>query len=173
MPSLPWFGIPRMSPAKASSASLAVLREEEDGVVHGERRAAPTWSSFIPRRKCPEQRRRKATRSRCSWSMLACTLKTKPVTFSSLGWTVRLATPAGEGGGASVEEAVQELSHAEARERAAEEDGGEVAGAVRREVELGAQAARHLHFLAELLHGVRREEAIESLGSSRPSQGSL
>ena len=98
---LPWFGMPRMSPAQASSASSRSRARKSTGlwidIVLPER----TWSSFMPRSKRPEQRRTKAMRSRCLGSMFAWILNTKPETFSSCGSTVRVSVGAGRGGGAS------------------------------------------------------------------------
>ena len=80
MRSWPWFGMPMMSPAQASSASSRSAARNSTGFVIAIGLPVRTWCSFMPRSKCPEARRTKATRSRCLGSMLAWTLKTKPVT---------------------------------------------------------------------------------------------
>ena len=74
-----------MSPAQASSASSRSEARNSTGAVIAMGLPARTWVSFMPRRKWPEARRTKATRSRCLGSMLAWTLKTKPATFASSG----------------------------------------------------------------------------------------
>ena len=53
----------------------------------------------MPRSKWPEQSRTKATRSRCLGSMLAWTLKTKPVTAGSQAPTARGSAAWISGGG--------------------------------------------------------------------------
>ena len=75
-----------MSPAQASSASdLSEARKSTgfDAVITFFDR---TCVSFIPRLKCPDARRTKATRSRCFGSILACTLNTNPDTSFSKGF---------------------------------------------------------------------------------------
>jgi hypothetical protein len=60
--------------------NLAVLREEQDRRMDRNRLAQPEGVSFMPRLNVPETSRMKAIRSRCCGSILACTLKMKPVT---------------------------------------------------------------------------------------------
>ena len=89
MRSWPWFGMPMMSPAQASSASSRSAARNSTGLVTAICFFDRTCVSFMPRSKCPEARRTNATRSRCLGSMLACTLKTKPETLVSSGAMAR------------------------------------------------------------------------------------
>ena len=118
----------------------------------------------MPRSKWPEQRRTKATRSRCLGSMLAWTLKTKPVTGRLPGADAarlgRLRTCGRRAVGA---DAGHQLLHAEGVDRRAEPDRREVAVEHRLAVEGGQQFARHLHLLAQL----RQQVGGDVLGHAR------
>ena len=101
--STPWFGMPITSPAKASSASSRSEAKNMIGALT-DRDLPVFWTfSFMPRLKAPEAMRNMAIRSRWLGSILAWTLKTKPVTSSAPGSTV-VSTGAGAlrvSGGAS------------------------------------------------------------------------
>ena len=99
MRSWPWLGMPMMSPAHASSASSRSDARNSTGFDTAIGFFDRTCVIFIPRSKCPEARRTNATRSRCLGSMLACTLKTKPVTSLSSGEICRSAAVCGCGWG--------------------------------------------------------------------------
>ena len=99
MRSWPWFGMPMMSPAQASSASSRSWARKSTGFATAIGLPVRTWWSFMPRSKWPEQSRTKATRSRCLGSMLAWTLKTKPVTAGSQAPTARGSAGWVSGGG--------------------------------------------------------------------------
>mmetsp|Transcript_184 Transcript_184/g.579 ORF Transcript_184/g.579 Transcript_184/m.579 type:complete len:226 (+) Transcript_184:462-1139(+) len=81
----PWFGIPIMSPAQASSASSRSDARNITGLEMAIGFLVRTWVSFMPRLKWPDAMRTKATRSRCLGSIFACTLKTNPETLVSSG----------------------------------------------------------------------------------------
>ena len=89
MRNCPWFGMPMMSPAHASSANSRSAARNRTGFDTAIGFLLRTCSSFMPRLKCPDANRTKATRSRCFGSILACTLKTKPETLDSSGATWR------------------------------------------------------------------------------------
>ena len=88
-----------MSPAQASSASSRSCARKSIGLAIAIGLPVRTWKSFMPRWKCPEQSRTKATRSRCFGSMLAWTLKTKPVTAGSQAPIARGSAGCTSGGG--------------------------------------------------------------------------
>ena len=108
---------------------LAALGEEP--VRAGQAELAPLRAlvTFMSRSKRPEQTRRKATRSRWRGSMFAWILKTKPANSARSGGTGPCSPWRGPGGGAELEEGVEEGLHAEVRQGAAEEDGGDLARA--------------------------------------------
>jgi len=95
-----------MSPGQASSTVSRSCAKNRIGLCTPSVLCVPDWVSFMPRRKRPEHRRRKATRSRWLGSMLAWTLNTKPVTSLSDGSTMRARVGAGPGGGAFVASAL-------------------------------------------------------------------
>ena len=98
--SVPWFGMPRMSPATASSPSSRSAAKKKIGFWMAKVLPVRTWLSFMPRLNLPEQMRKNATRSRWFGSMLACTLNTKPATFGSDGRISRGSAGCGRGSGA-------------------------------------------------------------------------
>ncbi len=100
MRSVPWLAMPTTSPGHASSATARSLAKKNSGAFTGTCLPVRTCASRIPFSSRPEQMRRKATRSRWLGSMLACTLNTKPVSFSSPGSTARASAARGPGGGA-------------------------------------------------------------------------
>ena len=81
----PWFGIPMMSPAHASSANSRSDARNSTGFETLMGFLVRTCVSFMPRLKWPDDSRIKATRSLCLGSILACTLNTKPETLFSCG----------------------------------------------------------------------------------------
>ena len=81
----PWFGMPMMSPAHASSANSRSEARNSTGLVMVIGFLLRTWVSFMPRLKWPDAIRTKATLSRCLGSILACTLNTNPATLVSSG----------------------------------------------------------------------------------------
>ena len=115
--SVPWLGMPMMSPASAVSAISRSCAKNRIGECTAIGLPRPDGVSFMPRLKVPETIRMKAIRSRCCGSMLAWTLKMKPVTSSRLGSIVpclaRLrARRRGEAG-----DRLDQFGHAEVLER--------------------------------------------------------
>ena len=102
MRSVPWFGMPTMSPAKASSAIERSWAKKNCGAVSAI--VLPVRTSFarMPRWSRPEHTRMKAMRSRWFGSMFAWILKTKPVIFASPASTTRVAACCSRGLGANL-----------------------------------------------------------------------
>ena len=84
---VPWLGMPMMSPGQASSTVSRCWAKNRIGLCTLIVLPEPDCLSFMPRRKVPETNRMKAMRSRCCGSMLAWTLKMKPVTSLPSGET--------------------------------------------------------------------------------------
>ena len=117
---VPWFGTPMMSPGNASSRVFALLREEEDRRRDIHRLSFAHVEQPHAARNFPEQSRTNAMRSRWFGSMLACTLKTKPVT-GSRRLDARVGRLARQRVGAQRVRQVEQLGNAEILQRAAED----------------------------------------------------
>ena len=102
---------------------LALLAEQPSGRTWWRRacRCVP-WVTTMPRSKRPEQTRKKAMRSRCDGSMLACTLKTKPEKGASSGRGTSSSPTRGVGDGHEVDDRVEQHADAEVGQGGAEED---------------------------------------------------
>ena len=76
---------PTTSPGKASSIVSRSWPNTEWAYLVANGLPVRPWVTTMPRSKRPEHTRRKAMRSRCDGSMLACTLNTNPENGASSG----------------------------------------------------------------------------------------
>ena len=97
---VPWFGMPMISPGSALSAISRSCAKNRIGECIATGLPSPEGVSFMPRLKVPEHNRMNAMRSRCCGSILACTLKMKPVTSFSDGSISPFELGCGRGAGA-------------------------------------------------------------------------
>mmetsp|Transcript_42 Transcript_42/g.120 ORF Transcript_42/g.120 Transcript_42/m.120 type:complete len:325 (-) Transcript_42:568-1542(-) len=87
MEKAPGFTKPTMSPGYATSIVSRLWAKSLEGADRRTVLPVRVCSTCMSFSKRPEQTRTKAMRSRCRGSMLACSLKTKPVKSPSLGAT--------------------------------------------------------------------------------------
>ena len=162
MRSVPWFGMPMMSPAHASSASSRSLAWNSIALCTPSALPVRGTVSFMPRVKWPDASRTNAMRSRCFGSMFAWILNTKPDDLR-LGRRDRRARAPAAGAAAARASATpgEQLAHAEVVDRAAEEHRRQVALAIRLEVELRAQLAHHRDVLAQLRDRALGQQLVE------------
>ena len=100
MRSVPWLGMPMMSPATASSAISRSWARNMTGALTFTALVDPTGSRRMPRLKWPEHSRTKAMRTRCFRSIFAWILNTKPDNGFSVGTTSRETVSRACGAGA-------------------------------------------------------------------------
>jgi hypothetical protein len=168
---VPWLGMPRMSPGQASSVVLRSWAMKVMALFTARVLPVERCRSLMPRSNLPEQTRTKAMRSRCLGSMLAWILKTKPENFGSPGCTWRVSVARGCGGGREVDHGVEQALHAEVVDRRAEEHRRLLAGQVGVAVEGMRGAAHQFDFHAQFFGLVgdqfveaRVVEALDDLG---------
>src|SRR5690625_4971591 len=120
----------------------------------------------MPFSNWPEQMRIKAMRSRWAGSILACTLKTKPVTLASEGSTLRPRVARACRSGACATnspgmcaEFVEKGHDAKVVQRRTEKHRGLLAGQIKLGIKIMAGALDQLDFITQLL-GIRPQRLV-------------